>query len=288
MNIIYIILKVIGILLLVVLFLVLLILFHPVFYRLKGNADDTFYLEGHLWWLFHIFSLDFQIENTGSKVQFKIFGFSKKKKESQQTDEEIAEEIVTDTEKQAEHTVSGQNVYDTENDDADTENEDDTGSEEKDAEPTDQEYVDTEHKSTESKDGTDTDKIKKKKGNKTKGWFSVLKREISDERNQSAVRKLFEELLYLLSKIKPKYCKADISFATGDPALTGEVTGALSLIPLFYQKRVHVYPDFTSDEFYIRGDLMVKGHMALFHILRSGIHILRDKNIKRLWHKIRK
>ena len=80
----------------------------------------------------------------------------------------------------------------------------------------------------------------------------------------------------------------DISFATGDPALTGEVTGALSLIPLFYQKRVHVYPDFTSDEFYIRGNLMVKGHMALFHLLRSGIHILRDKNIKRLWYKIRK
>ena len=288
MNIIFIILKVIGILLLIVLFLILLVLFHPVFYKLKGNADDTFYLEGHLWWLFHIFSLDFQIENTGSNVQFKIFGFSKKKKESPQTDEEIAEEIITDTEKQAEHTVSRQDAYDTDNDDFYNENEDDTSSGDKDAESTDQEHVDTEHKSTESKDGADTDKLKKKKENKTKGWFSVLKREISDERNQSAVRKLFEELLYLLSKIKPKYCKADISFATGDPALTGEVTGALSLIPLFYQKRMHVYPDFTSDEFYIRGDLMVKGHTALFHLLRSGIHILRDKNIKRLWHKIRK
>ena len=217
-------------------------------------------------------------------MQLKIFGFSKKKKESLQTDEEIAEEIITDTE----HTVSRQKVYDTENDYADKENEDDTGSEDKDAGSADQEYVDTEHKSTESKDRTDTDKTKKKKGNKTKDWLSILKREISDERNQSAVRKFFEELLYLLSKINPKYCKADISFATGDPALTGEVTGALSLIPLFYQKRVHVYPDFTSDEFYIRGNLMVKGHMALFHLLRSGIHILRDKNIKRLWYKIRK
>lgn len=288
MNIIFIILKVIGILLLIVLFLILLVLFHPVFYKLKGNAEDSFYLEGHLWWLFHIFSLDFQIEDTGSNVQLKIFGFSKKKKESLQTDEEIAEEIITDTEQQAEHTVSRQKVYDTENDYADKENEDDTGSGDKDAGPADQEYVDTEHKSTESKDRTDTDKTKKKKGNKTKDWLSILKREISDERNQSAVRKFFEELLYLLSKIKPKYCKADISFATGDPALTGEVTGALSLIPLFYQKRVHVYPDFTSDEFYIRGDLMVKGYMALFYLLRSGIHILRDKNIKRLWHKIRK
>ena len=63
----------------------------------------------------------------------------------------IAEEIITDTEQQAEHTVSRQKVHDTENDYADKENEDDTDSEDKDVEPTDQEYVDSEHKSTERK-----------------------------------------------------------------------------------------------------------------------------------------
>lgn len=103
-----------------------------------------------------------------------------------------------------------------------------------------------------------------------------------------AVSHLWQEVLYLLSHLKPDYIHTEIDFSAGDPAVTGQVTGMLSLLPIMYWYDTHVYPDFLSEEFYIRGQFQLKGHMAFYHMIRCLIRIWNDRNIKRLWNKFRK
>ena len=94
---------------------------------------------------------------------------------------------------------------------------------------------------------------------------------------------MWQELWYLVSHLKPNYIESDISFSAGDPALTGKITGAVSLLPVLYRYDAQVYPDFLSEEAYIRGRLKMKGHMALFHFVRSLIRLIRDENIRKLY-----
>ncbi len=123
---------------------------------------------------------------------------------------------------------------------------------------------------------------------KKSGVFSSIKRELSDETNKLAFSHVWREILYLLSHLKPKDAKGEIHFSTGDPAHTGELTGVLSLCPVFYRYKLHVYPDFASDKFYVRGNLSLKGHISLYHFVLILIRLFADKNIRGFLKKIRK
>lgn len=273
MNIIFFILKIIGILLLVIFFLAVLLIFHPMYYCVKGESEEQLYVKGYVWWLFQILRLEFEVKDSVTKIRVRIFGFPKNLNSDTKSND-FAEEIPNSTE-------SG---------DFDTAETIETVHKESDMKTTD---GDIKERKTDTGKQNKTSKEKKIKTTKhrfsdLKGMFTGLKKEVSDERNKLAVSKFWQEFVYLLSHLKPKYIKTDISFSMGDPALTGQVTGVLSLLPVLYQYDAHIYPDFAAEEFYIRGNMAIKGHMALVHAIRSGIHILKDKNIRRLWNRIRK
>ena len=92
----------------------------------------------------------------------------------------------------------------------------------------------------------------------------------------------------LLRHFGPRKLKADLTFATGDPARTGQLLGVICIFPVIYRNEVSIVPDFETDDFYIRGTLSVKGRIRLIHALGSGIRIWRDKNIRKIIRKIRK
>ena len=117
--------------------------------------------------------------------------------------------------------------------------------------------------------------------------FSNIKKEVSDETNKNAVSHIFKELKTLLHHIGPRRGKVQLSYSTGDPATTGELTGALSIMPLFYKKGIHVVPDFTSDRFYIQGHFRVNGHFQVFHLLGIFIRVYRDKDLRKLMQKFK-
>lgn len=117
--------------------------------------------------------------------------------------------------------------------------------------------------------------------------FSNIKKEVSDETNKNAVSHIFKELKTLLHHIGPRRGRAQLSYSTGDPATTGELTGVLSIMPLFYKKGIHVVPDFTSDRFYIQGNFRVNGHFQVFHLLGIFIRVYRDKDLRKLMQKFK-
>lgn len=300
MSILFIILKIIGILLLVILLLALLILFHPVYYKIKAEVEEEVAVKGYIWWLFHILRLEFEIDDSKREVWLRIFGF---KKELQlgtededasegEADEQSAESdnVESVEQSQIEETGNAETIEQTEKSQSVERQKFAKIDKEKHAEQSRATRMDTEAAKGNKARGESTSKFSelKNKYEDFKTFTKFLKTEISDERNRKAVSHVWQEFLYLLRHLKPKYMKGDISFSTGDPATTGEVTGVLSMFPIVYRYDARIYPDFLSEEMYVKGSLALKGHMALFHVIAILIRGIKDKNIKRLAGKIRR
>lgn len=115
-----------------------------------------------------------------------------------------------------------------------------------------------------------------------KARFLNIKKLLLDETNQKAFLHILQELKILLRHFSPRKASGDVAFSAGDPALTGKALGMLSLFPFWAKYQVAVAPDFVEESFYIRGKVVVKGYIRIWHLLPSGIRLIKDKNIHRL------
>lgn len=107
---------------------------------------------------------------------------------------------------------------------------------------------------------------------------------LADENNKIVLPAIWAEVKYLLCHFKFRRIKTDLSFSLGDPALTGQALGALSVLPFLYQYEMQLFPDFVSEETYVRGVFEIKGYARGVHLLRSVIRLIRKKEF-RLWLK---
>ena len=113
-----------------------------------------------------------------------------------------------------------------------------------------------------------------------------LHAQVTDEGNRRAGLHAWTELCYLLGHYKPNRLKADIVFSLGDPALTGEALGALSLTPFVYRYPCHITPDFSAETFYIRGNVHMRGKVAVWRFALSAWRLYRDKELRRLLRQL--
>lgn len=291
---------ILGILLAVLLALVLLVLFLPVCYRIDGDFQEKSEISGYFSWLFFI-RVKFLAEGKKISVWLSILGLKKvlypaEEKTVRKPKKNTKNEALNLSEKGSEE----------EPEDIGTLPVDDDSTSIQTAElPS---YTATDEPDTATDQSfTDSDFSKKKSLPKFRPWhmiktwigkmknfifslkenFSNIKKEVSDETNKNTVRHIFKELKTLLHHIGPRRGKAQLSYSTGDPATTGELTGLLSLMPLFYKKGIHVIPDFTSDRFYIRGYFRVNGHIQVFHLLGIFFRVYRDKDLRKLMQKFK-
>ena len=113
-----------------------------------------------------------------------------------------------------------------------------------------------------------------------------LHAQVTDEGNRRAGLHAWTELCYLLGHYKPNRLKADIAFSFGDPALTGEALGALSLTPFVYRYPCHITPDFSAETFYIRGNVHMRGKVAVWRFALSAWRLYRDKELRRFLRQL--
>ncbi|KAI4447116.1 hypothetical protein C823_001635 [Eubacterium plexicaudatum ASF492] len=117
---------------------------------------------------------------------------------------------------------------------------------------------------------------------KVRTWIRRLHKEYTDEVNRHAVGHLWTEILNLLRSYRPRKLKADVSFSLADPALTGAITGLISLIPVIYRYPCTIEPDFTAEKPYVEGEIAACGKVTVFVFVCGAIRLLRDKNLCRL------
>lgn len=274
MSILILILKIIGILFLILLILVVLLLFHPIYYQIEGEKEEKISAQGCFWWIFQIFRLEFSVKSDDVSIRFRIFGFMKQTDTPEETKQNVPDaaepEFQSPSKEQIPPDKQQEEVPQSFN------------------EPLHGQASDSGKKKKKPKEKKKISKKTQRKKRESAGTWKNFRKELTDEGNRQAVSHLWQELWYLVSCLKPNYIESDISFSAGDPSVTGKITGALSFLPILYRYDARVYPDFLSEEAYIRGRLKIKGHMALYHFARSLIRLLRDENTKKLYDKIRK
>lgn len=308
---------ILGILLAILLALVLLVVFLPICYRVEGDLQEKMEIRGRLSWLFFI-RVKFLAEGKKISVWLSILGFKKvlypaEEKAARKIKKQRRSKKQTQKHTTPEEPDTANTGFEDEVEEHDGLSVDDDPASIQTAEllslpATDKSYPTADESPTTTDETfTDSDFSKKKSLPKFRPWhmiktwiqkikkfilslkenFSNIKKEVSDETNKNAVSHIFKELKTLLHHIGPRRGKAQLSYSTGDPATTGELTGVLSIMPLFYKKGIHVVPDFTSDRFYIRGNFRVNGHFQVFHLLGIFIRVYRDKDLRKLMQKFK-
>ncbi len=317
------ILKIIGIVLLVILgimlFLLAVLLFVPVRYSVKGTVDNNITAEGKISWLCSILRYDFTFQEQDLNGEVRVFGFRPKKKE-RVSEEELEEVVVPEVKDGVEEVVSDLVSPAGEEDDSEgkisksiTESDSDEISSEKASGRREQnQEMDSDtgrqNRKSSGKNSRPSgknifmrmwDKIKsfmkkiknffigiQKRLTGFKEFVVKVKEIVTDTKNQYAVRRLWEELLYLLKHFGFRKIHTELTFALADPALTGQVLGVLCMMPFLYQYDFHIFPDFESESFYIRGSYDVKGRSQLIFLLVTAIRLLADKDIRSFLKKL--
>ncbi len=284
MTVILFLLKLIGIILLVLLGIVLtllvLLLFVPVRYQIKGSVLEDKTVRVKLHWLLHLLVFSLSYEEKKLTTEFRILGFrlfprEKKKSALDDTDfddlEEAEDERVTQEPVQEIPQLTGTEY---------------SGEPQTDS----PEAHRRQKRHPKRKIAAFIDKWKRfwEKIKQIPDKVSAICGVISDEGNHKVVSLVWEQIRYLLRHSRFRKLKTDLTFSAGDPATTGQILGVFCMFPMLYQYEVSVVPDFESEQWYLRGTFEIKGHARLVHVLRSGILLWKEKEVRRFVNRMMK
>ena len=110
--------------------------------------------------------------------------------------------------------------------------------------------------------------------------LSSLREAVEDEENQKAFRLLLSRVKYLLHHLRFRRFEGRLVFGFDDPAMMGRILGVLSLFYPLYRESFTITPVFDHTAF--EGEVALKGHVRLIHILIAGIQLMMNKKIRGL------
>lgn len=308
MSIIFTILKVLGIILAVVLglvlFLLLITLFLPICYKMQGRLEEEQNeISGKCSWLFSLIQVRFLAKGKDIRVWLSVCGWKKTLYPSPEEEDTKDMTIPLDkTGHEEEPTIQAAEIAPVKEE----KDEDEVLTIETEELP--QEKISNENTKKQKAPKKKNPKKKKEKSlqkylpwNMIKSWIEkinasvlsikekigVIKKELSDETNKNALSFIIRELKKLIHYFGPRRGKANLRYSTGDPALTGQLTGLLSLCPFCYKKGVHIVPDFASDRLYIRGRFRISGHIQIYHLLGTAFRAYRNRDIRKIIQKFK-
>lgn len=109
---------------------------------------------------------------------------------------------------------------------------------------------------------------------------SSLRAAVEDEENQKAFRLLLSRVKYLLHHLRFRRFEGRLVFGFDDPAMMGRILGVLSLFYPLYGESFTITPAFDHTAF--EGEIALKGHVRLIHILIAAIQLMMNKKIRGL------
>ena len=124
----------------------------------------------------------------------------------------------------------------------------------------------------------------RKKLRKLKVSCTQWKRFLTSERFREGMKLLLEETGRILREIRPRKIKGDLVFGFDDPALTGQVLGAVSLFPAAFAGEFRVTPVFEQE--ILRMNLDLAGRIYGITLVRVFWRLFRDRNIRFIYRKL--
>lgn len=304
---------VIGLLLLillgVLLALVLLILFFPVTYRVQGERDA-----GHteasvrMNWLFGVLRLRFFYPEPGNVVVKALWltlydssappaaksrnEAAQKKPEDQAAEDNGQEQAVI-----RENHVSGEEAVRAENDRAESIQAENTST------GTGQADKQTQGEQTEEGEasreerasaGTDGDAAQEATESPKKIFYTIGKmcdkikqvlQLLEEEETKALFQHVKQRMGRILWSIRPRKLKAEITYGTGEPDITGYLYGIYGILSPKLGSYVQVTPDFTG--LMLEGTFYAAGHVLVIHLLVNLLGILLDRKLRRFIYKVK-
>lgn len=276
LHILFLILKIIGIVLLVLLGIILLligtVLFVPVRYRIKAettNGIDDLKMHAKATWILYLATATADYQNKELKWQARI-GWKKFSSEMEEPEEE-----------------SGDGKKWEKSDDP------------MDEPVKEQKETSYEESKKSAEKSATKEKVSKKQAKKKQSFIEKIKCTIkricdkikkiwemkekiveflTDEIHLAAFNRLKKELFTFVKRIKPDKLKGYVRFGLDEPYNTGRVLAVLSALYPFYGDNIQIYPEFEKE--ILEGDVFIKGRI---HLISLGIAVWKlyfDKNIK--------
>lgn len=314
LHILFLILKIIGIILAVILGLILLVicivLFVPICYKADlyggGNARELT-VHAKVSWLFGLIKAVFALENGKTdlsvRIAWKKFGDSdpvEDKAEDRIEEKPKPEKKAVMQEKQV---IQGEEKQDdTTNRITDKAVEDQTEKAEKSEQSAKTRPESTEKKQRKKKDRKEdsdsaskieqiTEKIKCTyhkfcdKINEITEKKDKISDFLTDETHKNAFLKLKNEAFHLLKKLKPKKIQGEITFGFEDPSLTGRLLAWISMIYPWIGEHTDITPDFEHCT--LSGDLSIRGRLYVITPVVTAIRLILSKAVRRSFKDIR-
>lgn len=282
LSVLFIILKIIGIVLLAIVILLLLlffcILFVPARYRIMGSYEETFVCKAKITWLLHFIVVKINVEKE-TVTSIRILGiplsvFLRKKKEP-----------AVEKQKTNKPAVEKQNINKPQpaaNGDKET----DTSC--KPEKTTFFKKIKLKIQKIIDLFNSIINKIKqfftdiKEKKDRIKRYLSILKSDAAKASFLLCKKKLFKMLKHFI----PRKMHVNITYGLSDPADTGYILALYSMLPEAFGKKVVLYPDFNQAVF--KCDFRMKGLIRMWTLLHQILSVIVDKNCKNFYKTLKK
>lgn len=304
------ILKVIGLVLLFLLLLILLllglVLLTPIRYAgagHKGEKKKDYAAHVDVSWFLHLVQLHAGLTPAGLACDLRILWFhpmdsrppdtppanaydgNSSQSEEKPSTEGSAAHASDEASARSEETTAPDDTVVKDSDEAPSENEEHTPSDE-----TDETSPDETDQEKETKSPSPAAEAPKKKKRKKSSFADRIKRicekasslreAVEDEENQKAFRLLISRVKYLLHHLRFRKFEGRLKFGFDDPAMMGRILGVLSLFYPLYGECFTITPVFDHTVF--EGEIALKGHVRLIHILIAAIQLMMNKKIRGL------
>lgn len=113
---------------------------------------------------------------------------------------------------------------------------------------------------------------------KAKWWMGFLR----SEEMKEAFGLIKEQCTGLLKHIFPTRISGNAAFGCEDPAVTGMLLAVLGMSIPLHKNCIQVSPAFENEESFLEGEVNMKGRIYGIVLLRTGIRIYFNKNIKHI------
>lgn len=311
LHILFLILKIIGIILAVILGLILLVicivLFVPICYRAdlhgSGNARE---LTAHakVSWMFGLIKAVFVLENGKTDLSVRIAW--KKLGDSEPVEDKAEDRAEEKPKPEKKAVMQGNQTIQKEEKQDDTTNritdkavEDESEKTEKPAKTHREGAEKKQRKKKDRKEDSDsaskieqiTEKIKCTyhkfcdKINEITEKKDKISDFLTDETHKNAFLKLKNEAFHLLKKLKPKKIQGEITFGFEDPSLTGRLLAWISMIYPWIGEHTDITPDFEHRT--LSGDLSIRGRLYVITPVVTAIRLILSKAVRRSFKDIR-
>ena len=314
LHILFLILKIIGIILAVILGLILLVicivLFVPICYKAdlhgSGNARELT-VHAKVSWLFGLIKAVFALENGKTDLSVRIAW--KKFGDSDPVEDKAEDRIEEKPKPEKKSVMQEKQVIQGEEKQDDTTNritdkavEDQTEKAEKSEQTAKTRPESTEKKQRKKKDRKEdsdsaskieqiTEKIKCTyhkfcdKINEITEKKDKMSDFLTDETHKNAFLKLKNEAFHLLKKLKPKKIQGEITFGFEGPSLTGRLLAWISMIYPWIGEHTDITPDFEHRT--LSGDLSIRGRLYVITPVVTAIRLILSKAVRRSFKDIR-